>query len=454
MQRIRQEWGGIDILVNNAGILRDRSIAKMTLDEWRSVLDVNLSGVFHCCKFGLEILRDGGSIVCVGSLAAKMGFHGQSNYAAAKAGVQALVRVLARECARRSIRVNAVAPGVIDTPMMAQVSEAARAQLAQSIALRRLGRPRRGGRGGPLPLLAAGQLHHRACPRGRRRIPGLTTRRSRRDAAAESRFRPRRAVTIAQLVRSGEGATSVCPSGGFAWLKTVRVTRRARKATRRSRRRNCCSGTSLPRSRRSPPRSRRRSRTASPGEVFDLAGGDLAEAESDADPVAPPIPVTPRERPAARPRDAARPKTARPEESSALEAEALVDEVWSRGAEWGPNLVVRGRLGVRHGAARLLRHGLGTLWVHLPPAARRGRRGGRAELPDPDHAGAAGADDPRAGRPRLLRCAVAPPAPLPADVAAPRPDRADLLVLRLVRGVQGLLGREAPDDQGRAVPVR
>ena len=91
MQGVRRDWGGIDILVNNAGILRDRSIAKMTLDEWRSVLDVNLSGVFHCCKFGLEIMRDGGAIVCVGSLAAKMGFHGQSNYAAAKAGVQALV---------------------------------------------------------------------------------------------------------------------------------------------------------------------------------------------------------------------------------------------------------------------------------------------------------------------------------------------------------------------------
>jgi 3-oxoacyl-[acyl-carrier protein] reductase len=71
MQGVRQAWGALDILVNNAGILRDRTIAKMSLDEWRAVIDVNLSGVFHCCKYGLEVMRDGGSIVCVGSLAAE-----------------------------------------------------------------------------------------------------------------------------------------------------------------------------------------------------------------------------------------------------------------------------------------------------------------------------------------------------------------------------------------------
>ena len=173
MQGVRRDWGEIDILVNNAGILRDRSIAKMTLDEWRSVLDVNLSGVFHCCKFGLEIMRDGGAIVCVGSLAAKLGFHGQSNYAAAKAGVQALVRVLARECARRSIRVNAVAPGVIDTPMVAQVSETARNQPPEVDRPGTPGPARRSGRRGPLSLLAAGQLHHRPRARGRWWFPGL-----------------------------------------------------------------------------------------------------------------------------------------------------------------------------------------------------------------------------------------------------------------------------------------
>jgi 3-oxoacyl-[acyl-carrier protein] reductase len=141
MRSVRQEWGEIDILVNNAGILRDRSIGKMSLEEWRSVIDVNLSGVFHCCKYGLEIMRDGGSIVSVGSLSAKLGFHGQANYAAAKAGVHALTRVLTRECARRAIRVNAVAPGVVDTPMVAQVTQSARDQLVRSIALGRLARP-------------------------------------------------------------------------------------------------------------------------------------------------------------------------------------------------------------------------------------------------------------------------------------------------------------------------
>ena len=141
MQRIKQAHGGIDILVNNAGILRDRTIAKMTLAEWQAVIDVNLTGVFHSCKYGLEIMRDGGAIVCVGSLAASLGFHGQSNYAAAKAGVQALTRVLARECAKRRIRVNAVAPGAIDTAMMATVAEKAREHLASAIALGRVGQP-------------------------------------------------------------------------------------------------------------------------------------------------------------------------------------------------------------------------------------------------------------------------------------------------------------------------
>ena len=113
----------------------------MSIEEWRSVLDVNLSGIFHCCKYGLEVLRDNGAIVNVGSLSAEAGFHGQANYAAAKAGVAGLTRVLARECARRKIRVNAIAPGVVDTLMMAAVSETVRANMAAAIPLGRFARP-------------------------------------------------------------------------------------------------------------------------------------------------------------------------------------------------------------------------------------------------------------------------------------------------------------------------
>jgi 3-oxoacyl-[acyl-carrier protein] reductase len=141
MRSVAGAAGTLDILVNNAGILRERTVAKMTRDEWQSVIDVNLSGVFYCCKHGLEILKDGGAIVNLGSLAAEAGFHGQANYAAAKAGVQALTRVLARESARRSIRVNAVAPGLIDTPMAASIAASARAAIEQQIPLGRLGAP-------------------------------------------------------------------------------------------------------------------------------------------------------------------------------------------------------------------------------------------------------------------------------------------------------------------------
>ncbi len=130
---------GIDTLVCNAGILRDRSIAKMPVEDWQRVIDVNLSGVFYCCKFGLEILRDGGSIVNMGSLSAAAGFHGQSNYAAAKSGVQALTRVLSRECAKRAIRVNAIAPGLIETAMSATLSEAVRAEMHSAIPWHKFG---------------------------------------------------------------------------------------------------------------------------------------------------------------------------------------------------------------------------------------------------------------------------------------------------------------------------
>jgi 3-oxoacyl-[acyl-carrier protein] reductase len=141
METIRERWGGLEILVNNAGILRDRTIGKMSLEEWHAVLNVNLGGVFHCCKFGLELLRPGGTIVNLGSIAALMGFPGQSNYAASKAGVLALTRVLSKECARRSIRVNAVAPGVVETAMAGLIRDEVKARMLEQIPLGRFAQP-------------------------------------------------------------------------------------------------------------------------------------------------------------------------------------------------------------------------------------------------------------------------------------------------------------------------
>jgi 3-oxoacyl-[acyl-carrier protein] reductase len=139
MQEIKAKLGGLDYLINNAAIIKDRTIAKMGLDEWDAVIDVNLSGVFYCCKYALEIMRDHGAIVSFGSIAAIQGFFGQANYASAKAGVQAMMRVLSREAARKQIRANAIAPGVIDTSMAATIPENVRAEMLKNVPLARFG---------------------------------------------------------------------------------------------------------------------------------------------------------------------------------------------------------------------------------------------------------------------------------------------------------------------------
>lgn len=141
MKQVKDVAGGLDILVNNAGVLRDRTVRKMTPDDWSAVLDTNLDGVFWSCKLGAEILRDGGRIVNIASIAGIVGFHGQANYAAAKAGVIALTKVLAKELARRGITVNAVAPGVIQTPMIAGIKPEMQAEYEKQIPMGRFGKP-------------------------------------------------------------------------------------------------------------------------------------------------------------------------------------------------------------------------------------------------------------------------------------------------------------------------
>jgi 3-oxoacyl-[acyl-carrier protein] reductase len=133
--------GKLDVLVNNAGILRDRTVRKMTLDDWHAVIQTNLDGVFHCSKAAAEVLPDGGRIVNTASIAGLFPAHGQANYAAAKAGVIALTKVLAKELARRRITVNAVAPGLIRTAMIDAIKPEVLAEYVKQIPIGRVGTP-------------------------------------------------------------------------------------------------------------------------------------------------------------------------------------------------------------------------------------------------------------------------------------------------------------------------
>jgi len=141
MAAIRERFGRLDVVVNNAAIVRDRTVRKMTDEEWRTVIDTDLTGVFHVCRAASAIMADGGRIVNIASISGVIGLFGQANYAAAKAGVMALTKVLAREMAARRINVNAVAPGVVLTEMGKTIPEEVRAGMLEQIPLKRFGEP-------------------------------------------------------------------------------------------------------------------------------------------------------------------------------------------------------------------------------------------------------------------------------------------------------------------------
>lgn len=135
--------GGIELLVNNAGITRDTLLLRMTDEEFESVLDTNLGGTFRMCRGAAQLMlsRRKGAIVNLSSVSAIMGNAGQANYAAAKAGIVAMTRALAKEIGRRAIRVNCVAPGFIDTDMTQALPTELIDGVKQMTALRRLGKP-------------------------------------------------------------------------------------------------------------------------------------------------------------------------------------------------------------------------------------------------------------------------------------------------------------------------
>jgi 3-oxoacyl-[acyl-carrier protein] reductase len=137
---VMARWGRIDALVNNAGITADHLIGQMREEDWDTVLDVNLKGTFLCSKAVLRpMLRQrNGHIINIGSYSGRAGQRGQTNYAAAKAGLIGLTTSLAREVGARSIRVNAVLPGVLPTPMSERLDPGQLDELARANVLGRL----------------------------------------------------------------------------------------------------------------------------------------------------------------------------------------------------------------------------------------------------------------------------------------------------------------------------
>ncbi len=135
------QFGKIDILVNNAGITRDATLLKMTNDHWQQVIDVNLTGVFNCTKAVSPYMVDKGygRIISISSVVGLFGNFGQTNYAAAKAGVIAMTKTWAKELGRKGINVNAVAPGFIRTEILDAMPEEALDKMKAKVPLQKLG---------------------------------------------------------------------------------------------------------------------------------------------------------------------------------------------------------------------------------------------------------------------------------------------------------------------------
>jgi 3-oxoacyl-[acyl-carrier protein] reductase len=140
---VLEESGGLDILVNNAGMTRDGLIFRMSSEDWNDVLNVNLTSAFYICKLVARsmIKKRAGSIINVTSIVGVTGNPGQTNYSAAKAGLIGFTKSLAREVSGRNVRVNAIAPGYIETEMTERLTEEQRETLVAQIPMGRVGTP-------------------------------------------------------------------------------------------------------------------------------------------------------------------------------------------------------------------------------------------------------------------------------------------------------------------------
>ena len=139
MKQIQDRHGGLDILINNSGIISDRTIKKMSVENFESVVRVNLTGTFTITQKAAAILRNGGRIINMSSVSGQLGLFGQANYASSKAAIIALTKVSAREFARQNITVNAIAPGFIDVGMSKGMPDEVTQNFIRQIPLGRLG---------------------------------------------------------------------------------------------------------------------------------------------------------------------------------------------------------------------------------------------------------------------------------------------------------------------------
>jgi 3-oxoacyl-[acyl-carrier protein] reductase len=140
---VKADHGSIDVIVNNAGILQDQTLDKMDEEEFDKVIQVNMRGVYLCTKYAAEVMREQGSgvILNASSVVARFGNFGQTNYVAAKAGLEGMTKVWARELGKHGIRVNAVAPGFIKTDMIAGMPEKIIKMMEANVPLKRWGKP-------------------------------------------------------------------------------------------------------------------------------------------------------------------------------------------------------------------------------------------------------------------------------------------------------------------------
>jgi 3-oxoacyl-[acyl-carrier protein] reductase len=143
VEAVVAEFGGLHVLVNNAGISLDALLLRFKDEDWKKTLDINLTGAFNLMRSAARplIKAKGGAIVNIASVVGEMGNSGQAAYSASKGALIALTKTVARELASRNVRVNAVAPGFIDTPMTQALPEAAKTKMFEAIPLARLGTP-------------------------------------------------------------------------------------------------------------------------------------------------------------------------------------------------------------------------------------------------------------------------------------------------------------------------